>query len=138
MIPHMSLVILVFGFVFAIVMHAWFVRRTARLTSTLQDRRDTHKQLTQDVAQLGEEVMGFRTAIDSNTVSIAGLEREIEGLQQNLEETAAEMGVDPPKIQEKKGSAESSADPAVGHEVSAQAATSDTGEQVATDAKVEA
>ena len=98
MVTHIAVIVLVFGFIFAIVLQAWFVRRTARLATSLQDRRETHKQLSQDVAQLSEEVGGFSSGIDANTVSIAGLEREVEALQERLSAFAAEHGLDVKKV----------------------------------------
>lgn len=92
MIPYFPVVMLVFGFVFTIILQAWFVRRISRLSTAHQDRKETYDQLQKDLMKIAEEVADLRRATDSNTVSVTTLEREIEEAEKKKEEFLAEHG----------------------------------------------
>ena len=86
------LLILVFGFVFVILLQAWFVRRITQLTARHQERKAAHRKLGEEAAELADEVTGLDRANESNVASIAGLEREIQELQERIAAFTAEHG----------------------------------------------
>ncbi len=103
MIPHAHIFILVFGFIAVILVQAWFVRRTSNLRTTLRDRQESLEQLTNDLVTMTADVAGFGRALESNAVTITGLERETEEIVSRIEVFRQEHGLPQPAASEAKG-----------------------------------
>ena len=71
---------LVFGFVLAIVLQAWFVRRLSYLRGKTRESKEQCDRLHAEATSLAETVAEFSRGLDSNTTSVQMLEREIEEL----------------------------------------------------------
>ena len=76
---------LVFGFVFTIVLQAWFVRRMSHLRGSLKERKREYDRLHAEATALGQTVSEFKHGKESNSVSVQALEREIEELREKVD-----------------------------------------------------
>ena len=84
---------LVFGFILAIVLQAWFVRRLSYLRGKTKENKDHYDRLHQEAVSLTEAVTEFDRGIDSSKISVQVLEREIEELEQKIAGFEAVHGV---------------------------------------------
>ena len=75
---------LVFGFVLAIVLQAWFVRRLSYLRGKTRESKELCDRLHAEATSLAESVAEFSRGLDSNTTSVQMLEREIEELKAKI------------------------------------------------------
>jgi len=83
-------IILVFGFVFLIILQAWFVRHMTRLRARRGERKSSYEKLREEVVTLADQVASLNRAMDANTVSITTLERETQVLQKLIDDFLAQ------------------------------------------------
>lgn len=72
---------LIVCFILVIVLHAWFVRRLTGHRDRLRAVREEHGRLHAELTEASQAVADLGRGRESNTLSIAALEREIEELQ---------------------------------------------------------
>ncbi|MEW6753280.1 MAG: hypothetical protein AB1505_20210 [Candidatus Latescibacterota bacterium] len=75
---------LVVTFVLVIVLHAWFVRRIARLRDQARALREDCERTRQELAELTQVVSELDHGKDSNAVSIVALDREIQDVRARI------------------------------------------------------
>lgn len=90
---------LVASFTSVILLHAWFVRRLTSNRERLRATREEHGRLHAEVAAAAQAVADLGRGKESNTLSIAALEREIVGLYERSVAFLAEH----PELQEEFG-----------------------------------
>ena len=100
---------LVFGFVLAIVLQAWFVRRLSYLRGKAREGKDRCDRLHAEATELSEAVSEFDRGLDSNATSVQMLQREIEDLRAKIADLGAAEGAEEPAGQAADLSAEPNA-----------------------------